>query len=293
MNIQPTIQQRIFLVGCPRSGTTLLQSLLAAHPQIASFPESHFFKYLTPSRPWMRSLGIASRWVQPRLKEFLQEIGQEIYISSLPKNAIFRHQYVKVFIEFLDTLTVQQNKTLWLEKTPEHLHYIDYIEKVVPGAKFIHIIRNGSDVVASLYEVTRKYSHWGKVIAPQTQKSSNAWEIDRCIHQWIQDTKMSYTQLNKPNHILVKYEQLVDDPYSILMKVCKFIEVEFSEELLKKYCTSAQQLILEREPWKLSVTQPIKSTNSTKFYSVFTEEQRQYILSKLRSKMDFDCSKTD
>jgi hypothetical protein len=38
----PLQRTRLFLVGCPRSGTTLLQSLLAAHPQIASFPESHF-----------------------------------------------------------------------------------------------------------------------------------------------------------------------------------------------------------------------------------------------------------
>ena len=37
------IKDRIFIVGCPRSGTTLLQSLLAAHPQIHSFPETHFF----------------------------------------------------------------------------------------------------------------------------------------------------------------------------------------------------------------------------------------------------------
>ena len=40
------ILSRIFLVGCPRSGTTLTQSLLAAHPMVASFPESHFFSHL-------------------------------------------------------------------------------------------------------------------------------------------------------------------------------------------------------------------------------------------------------
>jgi hypothetical protein len=38
--------KRIFLVGAPRSGTTILQSLLAAHPEVISFPESKFFHYL-------------------------------------------------------------------------------------------------------------------------------------------------------------------------------------------------------------------------------------------------------
>ena len=49
---------RAFIVSCPRSGTTLLQSLLAAHSDIHSFPESNFFALATPRNLWRRFLGL-------------------------------------------------------------------------------------------------------------------------------------------------------------------------------------------------------------------------------------------
>jgi hypothetical protein len=151
MKIFDSPKKRFFLVGCPRSGTTLLQSLLTAHPQITSFPESHFFRHLIPDlnskRYW---LGIASRKAKPRFEAFLKEINREDMSSHLSQLAIFQYQYIQAFFHVLDTITQQQGKTIWIEKTPGHVHCIDYIQKRVKKAKFIHLIRNGSDVVASL-----------------------------------------------------------------------------------------------------------------------------------------------
>ncbi len=53
---------RIFLVGTPRSGTTLYQSIMAAHSQILSLPETHFFLNLIPKRNYIaRALGLTNR----------------------------------------------------------------------------------------------------------------------------------------------------------------------------------------------------------------------------------------
>ncbi|HEY9694672.1 MAG TPA: sulfotransferase [Oculatellaceae cyanobacterium] len=77
---------RLFLVGCPRSGTTLLQSLLVAHPEILSFPESHFFRSLLEYRtPWRIKLKIASSKTKPRLKQFLKESGYEEMQRHIPQ----------------------------------------------------------------------------------------------------------------------------------------------------------------------------------------------------------------
>ena len=55
-----------------------------------------------------------------------------------------------------------QGKTIWLEKSPDHLRYIDQIEKLVDEAKFIHILRNGFDNIASIYDLAGKYPEtWG------------------------------------------------------------------------------------------------------------------------------------
>jgi len=52
---------RIFLVGCPRSGTTLLQSMLARHDRVFTFPESHLFARSVPSGGLFRMAGLAGR----------------------------------------------------------------------------------------------------------------------------------------------------------------------------------------------------------------------------------------
>jgi hypothetical protein len=148
---------RLFLVGCPRSGTTLLQSLVAAHPQVASFPESHFFTRIISSRPVLRHLGLASLRARPQFTLLLDLLGRPELRTCLPRLAVSPRQYARAFTTVLDTVAREQHKQAWLEKTPRHLEYIDDISALVSNAKFIHLIRNGADVVASLYlNVARK-----------------------------------------------------------------------------------------------------------------------------------------
>jgi hypothetical protein len=267
------IKTRIFLVSCPRSGTTLLQSLLAAHPEVASFPESHLFQNLWMYR-WSRLFGLASFRGREQLNWFLREIDQEKLQQQLPKNARFIRQYGKVLQAALDNATQAQGKSIWLEKSPEHVCYIRYIEASVADAKFIHLIRNGSDVVASLYDVTRKYRQpdvWG----------DEPWELDKCIHHWVRSIQLGRPYYHKPNHILVRYEKLVENPESILRELCDFIETSFNPIMLEDYGKTAEKVILKNEAWKASVAQPINNANSTKFYQLFTQEQQQYILNNL------------
>lgn len=263
---------RLFLVGCPRSGTTLLQSLLAAHSQIASFPESHFFRYLLGNRStWRTKLRIPSPLARQRFDEFLTEVGHPELKKYLPKTSVFTRQYVKEFIRVLDELTQQQGKNLWLEKTPGNLYYISYIEKRVPGAKFIHLVRNGADVVTSLYDVTHQYP----------EEWRGAWDLDRCIRQWIKDVRLSLNHLHKPNHILIQYEQLIDNQPLVLAELCNFIGVDYEPTMLEDYQKVAKNVILPSESWKVSVQQGIYNTSGKKFNQLFNEDQKEYILQEL------------
>ncbi|HAG85071.1 MAG TPA: sulfotransferase [Cyanobacteria bacterium UBA12227] len=268
------VKQRLFLVGCPRSGTTLLQSLLAAHPQIVSFPESKFFQYLVPTYEPRRlaSRIIASRQLKPRLEEFFKnEIGRPELIKYLPKFPLMR-EHTRKFIKILDSLAQEQGKSIWLEKTPEHIQHIDYIEKFVPRVRFIHILRNSLDTVASMYEVTRKYpsKYWRE-----------GWSIDFCLERWISAAEITRQHLHKSNHILVRYEQLVENPQSELEKLCQFIGIEFDKKMLQDYRIAAKQVSLEIEPWKAAVSEAIYKAKSQKFYEVFDESQQRYIVERL------------
>ncbi|NES19250.1 MAG: sulfotransferase [Symploca sp. SIO3E6] len=264
------ISTPIFLVGCPRSGTTLLQSLLAAHPKIASFPESKFFHFIVPEyEPRRQALGIASRRIKPALEKFFNNIGHTEMVQQFPKVGLIG-QYTRKFIKILYLLTEEQGKSIWLEKTPNHIYYLEYIEKFVRGVKIIHLVRSGADVVASLYEVTHKYpKSWG----------GTPWDIDLCIERWIRAYKISLSYLNEPNHLIVRYEQLLENPQTVLEKLCEFIGVEWHETMLTDYSVVSEKLTLGQAG--RTVIPVIPSANSQKFYRLFDAAQRQYILNRL------------
>ncbi|NEQ39106.1 MAG: sulfotransferase [Okeania sp. SIO3I5] len=269
---QERIKKRIFVVGCPRSGTTLLQSMLAAHPQIASLVESHFCGAIFDNRGFYRKkFGLASKLTRKKLNKCLEEIGFPEMKQHLPKFGLFASQYVKGFVKILDLYTQQQNQIIWLEKTPKHLHYIDDLERYIKNIKFIHIIRNGADVVASLFDVTQQYPDiWG-----------GARDIDTCIQRWIEDINLTKYHLSKFNHTLVEYEKLVENPTEVLTEVCQFVGVEFTEKMLQDYQVVAKQVTLKNEPWKASVGEKLNSSNSKKFQKLFNQEQQTYILKRL------------
>jgi hypothetical protein len=268
--------KRIFIVGSPRSGTTLLQGMLASHPQINSFPESHFFKYLNfNQRRWkltLGALGVAPLNAKYQFKKFLHQISQEKMQNFLSPYAIFSRQYARAFVKVLDTLTEQQSKEIWVEKTPGHLYCIDCIRENVIGAKFIHILRNGIDVVASQYEVTHKHPEiWG-----------GKRDIDECIQRWTKDVEISKTHFNQSDTIILTYEELLKYPKPVLKKVCSFINIDFDESMMYKHTKAFQSIVLSNEAWKSNNKEKILSSNSKKFYEVFDKSQQEYILEKIR-----------
>ncbi|MEM9806218.1 MAG: sulfotransferase [Cyanobacteria bacterium P01_D01_bin.56] len=266
----PVSSSPIFIVGCARSGTTLLQSLLASHSEIASFPESKFFVDLVrmPEELSRRyAWGIVAPHLRPTMEAFLDEVEHPDLKRKLPRLPLIS-LYVRSFKEIFAELTQLQSKSIWLEKTPEHLHRLKYIEHYLPEAKIIHIIRSGTDVVASLYDTAQRYpEHWGTTFKT----------VDSCIKRWTDDIAITHQHLSKPNHTLVHYEQLVETPTDEIRRLCRFVGVSFDESMIDNYCNTSSRLVRSRETWKASNHQSIQNTNSKKFLSVFTPEQQAYI----------------
>ena len=265
------IQGRVFLVGCPRSGTTLLQSMLAIHPHIVSFPETHFFERVNPR---LAAVGLASprRRDRKRLLQFLAEVGHPEMESLIPRYAVTLRRSIGSFVDVLDAVTLAQGGTIWVEKTPGHLHYIDLIETHIPDARFIHLVRQGEDVVASLYQVSTEYPEiWG---APAT--------LEGCIVRWAGDLELTRRQLHKTQHTLVRYEQLLDHPRPVLAELCKFIGVEFSPTMMTEHSSVVETLVLEGEAWKDSAKAAgLHRPAVRKFERLLDQEQQSYVRDQL------------
>ena len=258
---------RVFLVGCPRSGTTLLQALLGAHKDIASFPESHVFlkghrlrARLAPGLVARRHLDRFAREVQagPLYKRRMLSLRQQTYHFDL--------------INLLDELTCKRQKRLWIEKTPNHVLSIPEIRKLVPSSRFIHLIRDGRAVVASLYEVTRTHSSlWGK---PYT--------IERCIAEWNRAVAASSVALDTADDgIVIDYKTLTTDPGLEVRRVCKFLALSYEPEMLKEYSGVIGSIVNSEEEWKSRVSGPIHDTGLRKYRALFSAEQQEFIESSL------------
>ena len=261
--------KRVFVVGCPRSGTTLLQSILLTNPSIISFPESHFFVQLFKRRTdFQKKFNLASNYSRPGFANFMRESGYQDIQSGLPRYALTLGQQTRAFINTLDVIAQNQYKSIWLEKTPDHVNFIEFIEAHVKDALFIHIVRNGPDAVASLYDVTQKYP----------REWEGPWKVERCLNKWITCAQNTCEHLHKPNHLLIRYETLVHDLTTASQELSNFIGADLHTNALTDRREAFKDIALKREPWKENSAKPIYQKSHDKFSALFGNKEQTYIL---------------
>ena len=263
------ISRRIFIVGCPRSGTTLLQSLLSAHPWVASFPETHAFAQMVPRRTVPRLLGLTRPAGREALARTFQELGAGRHPLGL--GTLFYRLAAKRLIDLLDRAALVRGFEAWVEKTPRHLHYMVAIRRAVPHACFVHMVRRGEDVVASLYAVSRQ--------APQAWGPPKA--LDECIDRWLLDVGVTAAHLGSPGHDLVVYEHLVRDPESVLRLLCAALDLPYDHGMILGYRREAARLVRPEESWKQEAVSPIRSPSSGKFERLFSAAEQRYVRERL------------
>jgi hypothetical protein len=143
----------LFIVGAPRSGTTWVQRLLLSHPAVRGGQESNFFCAFGPilhmyrfgEQPG-RLAGLPNYWTEPELVEEIRNLWRRTMSSFIVPGA--------------DGTAA----SLLVEKTPGHAMYMDVILKVLPEARFVHVIRDSRSVAASL--LAAKKDEWAKMWAP-------------------------------------------------------------------------------------------------------------------------------
>ena len=283
---QDEAQPRVFVVGCPRTGTTLVQRLLGAHTRVAALPdESRFFVFVVPERQrwrWLRRLGLASRQTKFAF-EWLSEVmardsEDDAPFVRRPRFSPFTRRHARAFVSAMDEWAARRGASIWVEKSPDHLLRIAEIEQHVPGARFIHVVRSGIDTVASLYEVTHANTDdwWG-----------HAWSIDECIDRWNDSIVETAVQLGNPAHLLLRYEDLVERPEDELRRVCSFIGIEFEEQMLTAERGNSRDVVYHQNLGK-----PIQNFNDSRSRRIFSATQRAEIESRLLD-VDWDLLRSD
>jgi hypothetical protein len=239
-----------FIVGCPRSGTTLLQQILDAHPDVAIAPETHFIRNFYLKRKLYGDLSQDINYYQLiddiiALPVFLEMKLNAGHFRAAAKQ--IARSYAAIFYLILQQFAHDKNARIVGEKTPNHLLYMPTLEKFFPNAKFIHIVRDPRAVVNSWQKVP--WSN-GSVI-----KDAVVW------HRYMRTARLSPPA--KSSIYTLRYEQLVLDPKTSLVSVCDFLGLPFDRGMLSFHSlpSSLQTLNTVREPWKSQATQPISQKN--------------------------------
>ena len=240
----------IFVVGSGRSGTTLLQAMLNAHPAIAIVGELHFFDQVLLLKPVLPNLGDPEQ--ADRLFELLPALPGLRLLSDFDR-VLARvrerlltttHPSYEILYRFmLEAFAEEQGASRLGEKTPANLRYLDELTALFPNCRIIHIVRDPRAVVASKLKVP-----WSS-----TDVVTNAlkWKAEVDYARRFAMRRDSATA----RLLEVRYEELVTRPDHSARVLCEFIGEPHDERMLHHHLSSDR--FAEREPWKTGVTRPV------------------------------------
>lgn len=195
-------QNIVFIIGAPRSGTTWLQKILSVHSAVVTGQESEFF----------------TSFAEPVLRNFYSQLHSpsERGGTGLPCYFTEKSLYellANTFYRMIEVVPEYNENMIFLEKTPSHALVCDLIDRVLPKARFIHIVRDPRDVVESLNAAARS---WGKVWAPRTAYGA--------ICMWkrhVASARRCLERLPTDRQLEIHYEDLRDDPANV---VCEIVD---------------------------------------------------------------------
>ncbi len=200
-------------------------------------------------------------------------------LLPVAKIGIFQRKYHEPFVRVMDQMARDSNKSIWVEKTPRHLHCVDEIIKRIPDAIFIHIVRNGSDVVASLVNATTKNpTQWAR-FGGRRWKKWKGFTIEDAIKIWNRDFMISKLLIGRPNNTLVKFEDLIENPVSVASRLCNVLGIKLEDEMMNP-ATSYCQIVRSDEPWKANNSKRI-GVRQKLVDEIFTSAERRLIEARL------------
>jgi hypothetical protein len=257
-------EQPIFVVGFPRSGTTLLAGLLSAHSRLLCGPETEFFTGLTVANRRNR-LCRAAGWPEQATDYLFSLVHEkpipEYYglirdeITSYLKG---RERSEAAILESLtENYTRRHGKERWIEKTPTHLICLREIRRCYPDAPIVRIIRDPRDVALSLLNVP-----WGPSSFPAAV----------LLWQWFDEQSAWFFEADG-NTMTLRYEDLLLNTEDELRKLCRFVNEEFQPEMLDP-SQSIRHLNPTQISWKQKAGQQVDPGRVAIWRKETTQEQQ-------------------
>jgi len=243
----PNDRPPIFIVGVPRSGTTLLAAMVGAHSQIGCGPETQFFHKLTPDQI---HAAVTDRLWPHRAVRVISSLTlakqNVVRLFGLDRRQIgwFLLRRKPSVTAMLESLTLsyarRAGKARWAEKTPNHLLHLDAIRAEWPTAPIVRIVRDPRDTASSLRQLP-----WA---------SDSVLDNCRLWNEWHAASRDFFR--NDSRATTLRLEDLLQAPEHELRRLCAFIDEPYEPSMLDTRRTGAA-IASEGEPWKAGVSEAI------------------------------------
>jgi hypothetical protein len=242
----------VFIVGCPRSGTTLLQRVVNAHPRLAIINQSKWIPGLLKKVTHWSSADLVTGDMIPRLLKntrLTQKLG--IGPEDLePLLATGPLPYARFVSGVFDLYGRAQAKSLVGDKTPIYVRNIRLLHRLWPEARFVHLIRDGRDVCLST-------TNWKKKQARLTQRFVT-WRDDAVstsAMRWLWNVRLGREAglpLGSRLYYELRYEALVHRPADECARLCAFLGVPYDDAMLRFHegRTQADPTLDAKKAWR-------------------------------------------
>ncbi|MEF8864889.1 MAG: sulfotransferase [Salinibacter sp.] len=217
----------LFIVGCSRSGTTLLRLMLTQHPDLHIPPESEFLLSLydqaelygtfeAPHQRWFFIRDLQTTEVSMGAYAFpIFDLSIHAAETALAERA--PTDFAGAAAALFEASAHEHGKTRWGDKTPHYVRHIEWLSDAYPEAQFIHMIRDGRDVARSRVEAG---------FTSSMRRSALHWKEE------VQSGRDARQHLSDHRYHELFYEDLVHNPSSVLREVCGWIDLNYTEHLL-------------------------------------------------------------
>jgi hypothetical protein len=202
----------IFLISQPRSGSTLLQLMLSGSSAIATTTEPWIALHpIFALRDGVIDTKYGANIAKTALLEFLKESGAGI--------EFYNKQISSLLLALYNQAIKHQKKSYFLDKTPRYYNIIDDLHELFPLAKFIILLRNPLAVLNSILKTWVKDDYSVLV--------NNVDDLMIAPHKLVKFLTEHPKICTK-----VKYEELVTNPETVIKKICMFLGIEFSANMI-------------------------------------------------------------
>ena len=195
----------IFIIGVPRSGTTLLRVMLDSHPWVAGLPET----------PWLTG-GYGPKLSFRALLDHLTNHSNGLVANVSQMQAEDVRLAGRQFLEtMLSPYLERIGKRMVVFKTPDDVKHLSFLTELYPDSKFLHIYRDGRDSALSALK-KRSWFSGGRQL--------NFLDLLGRWHDWEHEIRR---ELRRVDHLTVRYETLAEAPEAEVRRICTFLGLPF------------------------------------------------------------------